>query len=156
YAPGTDEGRRLLAHELAHVVQQSQQPQLAAHPTIMRAVSPLPSSEELQKEIAALQWRLALLKERYPNVSNPEIVEVEETLESKQTLQGRINAAESELRQNESEYKTLSMIFSPEKATAIARTYAKEVTPEIAEHCMGAFYTGLGAFYTPKEASTIR
>lgn len=234
YAPGIDGGRRLLAHELAHVVQQSQQPQLAAHPTIMRAVSPLPSSEELQNEIAALQMRLALLKERYPNVSNPEIVEVEKTLESKQTLagepdpirqkilfyrasirelrkqltatplvsspereklsqsiyeyevalagalaaniqrldkdiakfrenfaldpslQGPLNAAESELSQNESEYKTLSMIFSPEKATAIARTYAKEVTPEIAEHCMGAFYAGLGALYTPEEASTIR
>jgi len=40
YAPATDEGRRLLAHELVHVVQQGQPDSSAASTVVQRAASP--------------------------------------------------------------------------------------------------------------------
>jgi hypothetical protein len=234
YAPGTSAGRRLLAHELAHVVQQSRQSQGAVHPSIMRAVDSPPSSQTLQQEIAALQLRLALLRKQNPDVTTPEIGAVEELLATKQSLVQEtdptrqrilfyraqirelrrqlrttrpasspererlrqsvfeyesalagalsaniqrlnkdiaeyreklalspsyiwpLHAAEAELMQNESEHKTISMIFDPQAAATISKTYATKVTPEMAEACMGCFYSTLGALYTPEEAASIQ
>lgn len=60
FAPGTHEGRRLIAHELTHVVQQSRSaaavqraPTPAADPSAERAAAPIRPSEQLEAQVEA-------------------------------------------------------------------------------------------------------
>ena len=60
FTPGTHEGRRLLAHELTHVVQQSgsaaavqRAPTPAADPSAERAAAPIRPSEQLEAQVEA-------------------------------------------------------------------------------------------------------
>jgi hypothetical protein len=60
FAPGTHEGRRLIAHELAHVVQQSasaptvqREPTPAADPTAEPAAAPISLDEQLEAQLEA-------------------------------------------------------------------------------------------------------
>src|SRR5215207_2251105 len=68
FAPGTNEGRRLIAHELTHVVQQSgsaptvqRQPAPTADPTAEPPAVPIPLEEQLEAQLEAedalrLKW----------------------------------------------------------------------------------------------------
>lgn len=68
FAPGTHEGRRLIAHELTHVVQQSgsvatvqRAPTPAADPSAERPAAPIPIEEQLEAQLEAedalgLKW----------------------------------------------------------------------------------------------------
>jgi hypothetical protein len=81
YSPSTDEGQRLLAHELVHVTQQKES--TAASNTLMREVK-VPSAEELELEIGTLRLRLAEIidKEQQEGKSSAERSAIERRLAS--------------------------------------------------------------------------
>jgi hypothetical protein len=231
YAPSTSEGRRLLAHELAHVAQQAQRP--GATNVVMRQVK-TPGAEEVRMEIGMLRLRLAELMEREtregrsiaeraavehrlawfeqmaaaPDLTRQKIVFLRERIRQLRdelrkappssareeigvkiqeherelaaaleanvarlekellALQGvtdlspdtarQLNAAETELLENEAELRTLRRIFTPERAEKVAQTYKKEVRPDMSGHCMGAVYKGAEALYSPKASAAIK
>ena len=87
YSPTTTSGRKLLAHELTHVLQQERRRQPEDGVKMMRQED-VPSTEDLNAEIIELKSRLADLRKREvrEGVNLDETIQVEELLASKETL----------------------------------------------------------------------
>jgi hypothetical protein len=83
FAPGTHEGRRLLAHELSHLVQQKAYP---VQNMIMRKEDTPPSNVELVWYISELLYQLSELQRQHPYVTTREMVDLQQKLADKQAL----------------------------------------------------------------------
>lgn len=92
YAPEGSEGRRLLAHELTHMVQQNYRLGPAVPLTLMRKAD-VPSPEELEREISELRLRLAALREEEAADKKTllEAAKTEEMLAWREALAGEID-----------------------------------------------------------------
>ena len=94
YSPESDSGRKLLAHELAHVVQQNSEFQPHSQPTVMRQVDAIPSRLGVRVELIKLYARLTKLQflEVIEGMSIGEISEVENMIKEREELLGETNS----------------------------------------------------------------
>ena len=105
--------------------------------------------QEHERELAkALEANVARLEK--------ELAGLQKVTDLSPATASQLNAAETELLENEAELKILRRIFTPERAEKVAQTYKKEVRPDMSGHCMGAVYKGAEALYSPKASADIK
>ena len=122
----------------------------------MTRVPPSSTREEIAVEIWEHERELAQALETNVARIKGELTELYKTADISPAIGNEINAAETELLENEAELKILRRIFTPQKAESVAQIYKKEVRPDMSGHCMGAVYKGMEAIYSPKAASDIK
>jgi hypothetical protein len=122
----------------------------------MKGAPPSSAREEIAVRIQEHERELAKALETNVARIEGELAELQKTVDISPAIGKQINAAETELLENEAELKILRRIFTPQKAESVAQIYKKEVTPDMSGKCMGAIYKGLEAIYSPKVSSDIK